>query len=444
MLKKIRFTGEYLVYFLKHNYLVLIFGIFLGIGSYLQKDFLLKTYLAITARPKVIGIVGLYTTKNLPEEITSLISYGLTTVNYNDKPQASPIVEKLEILNNDRDYIFTLKNNLYWHNQKKVSAKDFDLHIPGTRVEIKNSQVIKISLSENYSAILSLLNNPLFLNKTLIGMGDYQVTNIEYQEGYIKKIFLKSEKDDKKISYNFYSNERDLTSAFKLGQVDEIHTNILPKDLEQWPNIKITPQIATDRYTAVFLNTSRLSSKQIRQALAYATPKTGDKNERCLGPISPLSWAYNPQVKEYNYNPVRAQELLQKNKIDSLSLFVSDRELLELGDNIKKSWEKDLRIKVNLNTNNQQINLDEYDAILTFGTIPHDPDQYIFWHSTQSNTNLSNLNNSRIDKLLEDGRQTYDVQERKNIYYDFQKFLLEESPAIFIKFPTVYSVSRIE
>lgn len=444
MLKKIRFTGEYLVYFFRRNYLILVFGVLLGIGSYLQKDFLKKTFATITTKSKVTGLVGMYTIQTLPEEIANFISYGLTTSSYNDKAIESPIIGKLEIQNNDLDYIFTIKNDLYWHNQKKVTADDFNIQIPGTKSEVVNNQTIKISLSENYSPILSLLNQPLFLGKTLIGLGEYQVTNLEYQEGYIKKISLKSPKSNKKISYSFYNNEKDLISAFKLGQVDEIRTSSLPTDLEKWPNIKINPQIATDRYVAVFLNTNRLNNKQIRQAIAYATPKTNDKNERCLNPISPLSWAYNPQVKEYNYNPTRAKELLQSNTIDSLNFFISDRELLALGDNIKNNWEKNLNTKVNLNTNNQQINLDDYDAILAFASIPHDPDQYAFWHSTQTNTNISHLNNSRIDKLLEDGRQTYDFQERKNIYYDFQKFLLEESPAIFIKFPTVFSISRIK
>lgn len=190
MLKKIRFTGEYLVYFFRRNYLILVFGILLGIGSYLQKDFLKKTFATITTKSKVTGLVGMYTIQTLPEEITNFISYGLTASGYNDKAIESPIIDKLEIQNNDLDYIFTIKNDLYWHNQKKVTADDFNIQIPGTKSEVVNNQTIKISLSENYSPILSLLNQPLFLGKTLIGLGEYQVTNLEYQEGYIKKNFF--------------------------------------------------------------------------------------------------------------------------------------------------------------------------------------------------------------------------------------------------------------
>jgi peptide/nickel transport system substrate-binding protein len=59
-------------------------------------------------------------------------------------------------------------------------------------------------------------------------------------------------------------------------------------------------------------------------------------------------------------------------------------------------------------------------------------------------TNLTKINNSRIDKLLEEGRQTFDLQKRKEIYFDFQKYLLEESPVIFLSYPTTYFISRVK
>jgi len=52
------------------------------------------------------------------------------------------------------------------------------------------------------------------------------------------------------------------------------------------------------------------------------------------------------------------------------------------------------------------------------------------------------LDDKKIDKLLEDGRTTIDQKERRLIYFDFQKSLLEELPAIFLYFPNRYQVSR--
>ncbi|MFA5025220.1 MAG: hypothetical protein WC503_01815 [Candidatus Shapirobacteria bacterium] len=115
--------------------------------------------------------------------------------------------------------------------------------------------------------------------------------------------------------------------------------------------------------------------------------------------------------------------------------------MVEIADNIKKNWEEILGIQVNAHISTQ-IDTQNYDIILAYGSIPTDPDQYLFWHSTQLKTNLTKINNPKIDKLLEDGRQTFDQQERKKIYQEFQKDLLEECPAIFLKYPTLYTITR--
>ncbi|MDD3003068.1 MAG: hypothetical protein PHS06_04355, partial [Candidatus Shapirobacteria bacterium] len=199
-----------------------------------------------------------------------------------------------------------------------------------------------------------------------------------------------------------------------------------------------------EKYSSIFFNTQKINNKQLRQAIAYATPKTKDQNERCLGPISPESWAYNPNIKEYNFDATRAKELFQNNKIDSINLIVGDRRLLSVAEDIKKSWESILGLKTNISIINQ-IDTENFDAILTYGSIPHDPDQYLFWHSTQiGKSNLTKLNDSRIDKLLEDGRFAIDQIERKEIYQDFQKYLLEESPTIFLAFPNTYTINRVK
>mgnify|MGYP003396146845 CR=1 FL=1 len=65
-----------------------------------------------------------------------------------------------------------------------------------------------------------------------------------------------------------------------------------------------------------------------------------------------------------------------------------------------------------------------FQVLITAQTIPPDPDQYNYWHSTKS-TNLTGLKNPRIDKNLEDGRKTFDPKERKVLYFDFQKTLCQ-------------------
>jgi peptide/nickel transport system substrate-binding protein len=83
----------------------------------------------------------------------------------------------------------------------------------------------------------------------------------------------------------------------------------------------------------------------------------------------------------------------------------------------------------------------EYQALLIGQQIPQDPDQYALWHSTQS-TNITRYQNPKIDKLLEDGRKVANKEERKLIYQDFQRFLVEDSPATFLFNLKTYNLIR--
>jgi peptide/nickel transport system substrate-binding protein len=446
LFNKLHFKIAYFVSFIKRKILfilIIIVAIFCAI--FFRKEIINFINLPIFKKES-IGIEGLYTLKNLPDNIANQISYGLTINSKNDKAIISPIVESLNVENENKDYIFTIKDNIFWHNGKKLIASDIDYSsISGIKISILNENKIKISLEKEFSPILSVLNKPLF-KKNTIGLGQYKIKKYSLQEGYLKTLYLTPTKDNlPKLIYRFYQNETDLINAYKLGDVDQVKISSLPEELSKWNNSKITQKIETnEKYSAIFFNTQKINNKQLRQAIAYATPKTKDQNERCLGPISPESWAYNPSVKEYNFDATRAKELFQNNKIDSINLIVGDRRLLSVAEDIKKSWESILGLKTNISIINQ-IDTENFDAILTFGSIPHDPDQYLFWHSTQiGKSNLTKLNDSRIDKLLEDGRFAIDQIERKAIYQDFQKYLLEESPAIFLAYPNTYTITRVK
>jgi len=444
LLTKIHFKIELLWLYLKKRFIFVLIGLVLIAFAVIFRKQIVSFYNLPVWHPKIIGMEGRYTVDNLPQEIADKISFGLTTLGENQKPVISQLVKSLDIQNENKDFIFTLNNNIYWANGKKFTAYDINYQISGLTITPLSNYKVKLNSETEFAPLLSILSKHL-IKKNLDGLGPYQVSKITYQEGYIKTILLKpKDKNQNSLEYRFYSNQQNVIDAYKIGNVDEIRINSLPSEFNNWNKTKISQQRETnEKYTAVFLNTQKISNKQIRQALAYATPKTKDKNERCIGPISPNSWAYNSTIKEYNFNSTRAKELLGKEKIDKLNLSINDRRLLPIAEEIKNSWKNILDINVSITIENQ-IDLENFDALLTYGAITQDPDQYLFWHSTQTNTNITKLNNSRIDKLLEEGRQMNDQVERKRIYQDFQKYLLEESPAIFLSYPTVYTINRSE
>lgn len=443
MFKKIYFKFALLSYFLKKNRFYILFILAIGSSLYYFRYDLVKIKQLPIFQTKYIGLAGLYTTSNLPEEINNMITYGLTTATENNKMVNSDIVQSIKEEDNNHRYIIKLKNNIYWHNGKKLTADDINYEISGAVIKTIDNYTLMITTPNLFAPLKSFISLPLY-KKNLIGLGPYRVIKIKYQDGYIKTLVLKNIKTGVKNIYKFYTSDTDLITAFKLGEIKSIETNYLPSDFEKMSRISIDQKINTNKkYLAIFFNTEKISSKADRQALAYATPKTKEKSKRAISPISPSSWAYNPSIKEYNFNPTRATELFEKDSLQTIKIAVADRQLLDTAESIKKSWQEILGIKVETQIVNK-IDPQNFDAFLAYGGIPSDPDQYLFWHSTQTDTNLTRFNNSRIDKLLEDGRLTFDFQTRREIYLDFQRYLLEEVPAIFLSYPTTYIVSRLK
>lgn len=431
IIKKLRFSLLFLLTFCKKHRRLLLLGFFAGILSFLVIPKI--TNKLFPKNIKRIGFVGRYAYDKLPLEIQEMIGEGLTQ-----------LAESWEINKEGKEYIFTLKNNLYWQDGKPVKAQDINYNFSDVTSSVLDEKRIKFELKEPFSPFLSVVSQPV-LKKGLIGTGEYKVAKIKRNGQVVEQVSLLPKKDGSKpkIVFKFYPTEEAVRTAFKLGEIDIIQEITQPEELQSWQRVKITPKVKYNRFVAVFFNTREpiLAEKSTRQALAYAIQKRW--LPRALTPINPLSWAYNPNVKPYNFDLENAKKLLEKSKESGNSLkeieLSTIPSLLEVAENIKNDWEN-LGILCKIKVIN---NLGEsFQAILATQEIPRDPDQYIFWHSTQE-LNITKYKNPKIDKLLEEGRKTFNQEKRKEIYQDFQKSLVEEVPAVFLFHPTLYTVSRL-
>ena len=202
----------------------------------------------------------------------------------------------------------------------------------------------------------------------------------------------------------------------------------------------------TKQVVTIFFNTRTepfKDNKSLRQALAYSIDKRFFSEEKAISPIYPKSWAYNPQVKPYEFDLDRAKNILGEIPEDSRNEIeielVTTPILLSIAERIEQDWN---RVGIKTTVQVSSIIPSEFDAYLTILDIPDDPDQYSLWHSTQIDTNISGYSNPRIDKLLEEGRIALDYEERRKIYLDFQRFLLEDLPATFLYHPVYYEISK--
>jgi len=126
--------------------------------------------------------------------------------------------------------------------------------------------------------------------------------------------------------------------------------------------------------------------------------------------------------------------------------------LIKMANLLKEQWQA-LGAEVNIQTfdlpttelETEIIKPRDYEALLFGQVLGLISDPYPFWHSLQKidpGLNLALYENKEVDKLLEKGRKTQDLNERKKIYEEFQNLLIGDSPAIFLLNPDyIYFVS---
>jgi len=419
-----------------------------------------------------LGLIGAYGLNSLPETVQFKLSKGLTKIAPDGS--AKPLLAKRWLVEQEGlSYRFVLKDNIVWNDGKPVTTNDIKYHL--NRVEtIITAHDIVFKLPTPFSPFPTKLAQPIFrpgyLTKfkffkkpTLIGISPFRITDyIERGHHLLKQITIKGVHET--YTYKFYLTENEAVKAFKQGKVDILPDLAKVHDIFHWSTVKLTETIQPNEYLALFFNLDNpLLSKNVRKAFSYAIDKDFGR-ARALGPISPNSWAYFAGVKHYRKNEARAIEQLLTEiphqplnfKLTTTTLFVDQAskikaDLETIGKKAVSVCQKDqkiknkklcdnLRIKIKLHISNFP-DKQNFQMLLIGQMSPFDPDQYALWHSGEP-TNFTNYKNIRIDSLLEKGRQTNDLKERTKIYQEFQQFLLEDPPAVFLRYLTRYRVER--
>lgn len=350
-------------------------------------------------------------------------------------------------------------------------------------------------LPKHLWAGISAQNFPLAdYNLYPVGSGPYAFQELnKNKSGQVESIALIRNKDYRPqkpfietLLFKFYDTQDSLIAAFNRGLVD----GITPLSALDQPGSKSNTtvyKINLPIYHAIFFNQTEskfLADKNIRLALLYATNK-----EEILSKIlnnqgviinSPLllSWlsqADNPEKFEYSFNLNKAKEILdnsgwkdtdndgirnKKIKEDSsehevkleINLTTTNwPELSQAAQLVKEQWEV-VGVKVNLEIldpvviQQDYIRPRNYQALLFGEVLGADPDPFAFWHSSQKKDpglNLALYQNKNADKLLEEARQTMDVNQRVEKYKEFQKIVTDDIPAIFLYSSTyLYPVNK--
>ncbi len=401
-------------------------------------------------RKEVVGIVGSFDINHVPEEIIEKISHGLVYVN--EKGEIIPaLTSSWEMINGGLEFNFHIKNNLFWDDGKEFTTKDLVYNFKDVDVKIIDKNTIYFTLHKKLPIFPTYLTKPVVRYPLHGVVGLYKVDNIKVSQGTIKEINLSPNKNDLPlIVYKFYGNESKLINAYKTGEINKmtLYRKGLVESFSEWKNTKISRSTDYSRVMTLFFKFQNklLDQKDVRQAIDLTMPrkKLVEFGELANSPIPPTSWAYNPDLKQTVEDSDTAQKNLKKYTEEASTSAKLDFETFY--DYLNTANIVDKRLKdVGLSTTVSLSNLDQpekFDLLLAYWQIPKDPDQYFFWHSLQTQSNLLGYKNVRVDKLLEDGRGTLRVSARKSFYLQFQKIIADDLPAIFLYYPYTYTIQR--
>jgi peptide/nickel transport system substrate-binding protein len=415
----------------KKNFLFAVLFLFvfiIGAGFFLSKELFKRTLTE--------GFIGTYQEKDLPETVTHLLSKSLVSLDKSGLPQKE-LAEGWEVNENATEYIFTLKPQMKWSDGVDVKSSDIDFSIPDVEITYPETNKIKFKIADSFSPFPTLLTKPIFRKGTLIGVGPYTINQIKKDGLFIKRLSLSSSDPNlPQLIIKFYPSEKIAKTAMKLGEVESLFGITELSNQNENPQLKVWTMTNYEQLVTIFYNAKDpvLSDENFRLALSYMAPGISGE-EQAVTSLPPSSWAFNKDVKDYLDNDEAGKISLQKVKSgkDSTITLTVTTSLKAVGNQVVEAWKRN---GVNAVVSEESGVPQNFQALLITQNIPADPDQYALWHSTQlGGSNISQYSSPRIDKNLEDGRKLTDFETRKAKYQDFQKTLLDHSPATFLYFP---------
>jgi len=398
---------------------------------------------------KSVGILKQANNEQIPLEILQMISIPIVT--YDTQGRLKPgLAKKWKVNDNGREYTFYFPKDLVWEDGSLFMVTDIDeelIKFPNIKTEIINDYTLKFTLPSSLANFPALLTTPV-LKQNLTGInGQYKISRVKYDHGEMERVtLLPMESGLSQLTYKMYNTQDDLKLAYQLGEIDKLVTNDqkTASFFKKWRNSNVEGTTDYNRIITIFVNTRKnpFDNKNLRGAIAFGIDydQLAKFGERAFSPVLPFSWAYNSEVKEYNYEPEISANVIEQSQLSKKPVtLITSYELEGIAETISKSLNKvgfplEIRYLNYLPT--------DYELFMTIWEPPIDPDQYVFWHQTQNQLNYSRLKNVKIDKLLEDGRQEISPTKRKQIYQKWQEVMAEELPAIFLFFPKKYTISR--
>ena len=206
--------------------------------------------------------------------------------------------------------------------------------------------------------------------------------------------------------------------------------------------------------------------KRVRQAITYAINKQEiidgillGQGVEATGPYKPDMWAYNGDVRRYEYCKETSLALLKEAGFEKRTddILIKDGKpfeftiLVNQGNDVRirtaeliQKRLRDVGISVKIRTIewatfvNEFIDKRNFEAVILGWSFGPEPDLFDVWHSSKQGVkefNFISFENKEVDELIIKARHTMDQRERKKCYFRIQEILADEQPYTFLFIP---------
>ena len=302
------------------------------------------------------------------------------------------------------------------------------------------------------------------LNKWTSGQEVILDSNKNYFEGrpYIDRYVYKIIPDPATMFLELQKGGIDMMGLTPIQYTKQTDSNLFKQNFQ-----KFRYPVFSYTYMGFNLTKTWFKDKRVRQAIAYAIDKEEivdvvlfGLGRPATGPYVPNTWAYNPKVKKYDYDLDKSRKLLKEagwedtdddGILDKVGEKFEFTVLTNMGNRSREQTAtiiqyrlKKIGIKMNIRVLewstfiNEFIDKRNFAAVILGWGLDLDPNQYDIWHSSKTREkefNFVSYNNPEVDALLEKGRRTFNIEERKIAYYRIQEILADEVPYIFLYVP---------
>jgi peptide/nickel transport system substrate-binding protein len=411
------------------------------------------------------------------------------------------LAKEWEYVTQENAYIFKLRSDITWHDGEKFTAEDVVFTIdyvkahpnpfvtligPSgvTRAEAIGDYTVKLYLEQTYAPFLNDVagtlpiipkhiwegvEEPMSLTgpEAVIGTGPYRLADYSKEHGtYLYKAYAdyylgKPFVDE--IKFVKISAEM-IPAALKEGSVSagDIPPEVV-SEMEEAGLTVITAPVAWNAKLTINHLKEPLSSKQFRQALAYAIDREslvqitqrGHALAGSPGMIPPTSDWYNPDTPQYEYDPAKAKQLLEglgyqmegdcfTKDGEELSLeLIAAADYKEVGQFIKQQLEE-AGIKIDFRTMeaktvDAKVGAWDFDlSIYGHGGL-YEPSILKRVIMDEGFNSARYTSNETLNQLLKAQLTEMDAGKRKDLVFQIQEIYAEDLPSLTLYYPKWYS-----